>query len=135
MDQRAALTTDQVQALNPQNINSFDRPAALYDPATFVSAQSKSDILMTVFVASPIFLAFDRKIRKDWGDMLGMLLVAHGVDNTIFFSTILLVRMPRPLTYNPALTLEERAGVGKTNSFPSGHVLWKATSTFFIAKV
>jgi membrane-associated phospholipid phosphatase len=135
MDQRASLTAEQVSALNPLNINSFDRPAAYYDPATFKNAQSKSDILMTAFVASPLFLVLDKRIRRDWADMLGMLLAVHAVDNTIFFSTLLLVRSPRPLTYNPALPLEAKTGVGKTNSFPSGHVSWTAASTFFIAKV
>jgi membrane-associated phospholipid phosphatase len=135
MDQRASLTAEQVVALSPLNINSFDRPAAYYDPTGFASANSKSDILMTVFVASPLLLVFDKKIRGDWVDMLTMLGAAHGIDNTIFFSSILLVRSPRPLTYNPALSIEEKIGVGKTNSFPSGHVSWTATSTFFMAKV
>ncbi|HEV8514207.1 MAG TPA: phosphatase PAP2 family protein [Cyclobacteriaceae bacterium] len=135
MDKRASLTAEQAVLLNPLSINSFDRPAAYYDPATFQSAASKSDIMMTAFVASPLLLVFDKKIRRDWADMLGMLLVAHAADNTVFFSTILLVRRPRPLTYNPALSIEDKTGVGKTNSFPSGHVSWTATSTFFIAKV
>ncbi len=135
MDKRAALTEAEVLALDPQSVNSFDRPAVFYDPAGFASAESKSDILMTAFVVSPIFLALDKKIRRDWADMLGMLLVAHGVDNTIFFSTILLVRLPRPVVYNPAVPLESKIGVGKTNSFPSGHVSWAATSTFFMVKV
>jgi membrane-associated phospholipid phosphatase len=135
MDQRASLTAEQVVALDPMNINSFDRPAAYYDPSTFKSAQSKSDIMMTAFVVSPILLIFDKKIRRDWADMLGLLLVAHAADNTIFFSSILMVRRARPLTYNAGLPLEAKTGVGKTNSFPSGHVSWTATSTFFIAKV
>ena len=135
MDQHASLTAEQVVLLNPETINSFDRPAAYYDPAEFKSAGSKSDILMTAFVASPILLVFDKKIRRDWVDILTMLSVAHGVDNTIFFSSILLVRRPRPLAYNPALSIEDKTGVGKTNSFPSGHVSWTATSTFLIAKV
>lgn len=135
MDKRASLTAEQVEALNPQSINSLDRPAAFYDPATFKNAQSKSDILMTAFVASPIFLVFDKKIRWDWADMLGMLLAAHAVDNSVFFSTLLLVRRPRPLTYNSALTIDQKTGVGKSNAFPSGHVSWTATSTYFIAKV
>lgn len=135
MDKRASLTEEQVAALNPETINSFDRPAAYYDPATFKDAQSKSDIQMTAFVASPLLLVLDKKIRRDWADMLGMLLVAHAVDNTIFFSALLVVRRPRPLTYNPALSMDEKTGVGKSNAFPSGHVSWTATSTYFIAKV
>jgi len=109
MDQRASLTAEQAALLNPLNINSFDRPAAYYDPAGFVSANNKSDVLMTVFVASPLLLVFDKKIRRDWVDMLTMLGAAHGVDNTIFFSSILLVRRPRPLTYNPGLPIEVTA--------------------------
>lgn len=135
MDERASLTATEVLALNPETINSFDRPAAYYDPSRFTDFQSKSDIWMTAFVASPLLLVFDKKIRRDWGDMLGMLLVAHGVDNTIFFSTILAIRRPRPRTYNPNMSLDEKTGVGKTNSFFSGHVSWAATSTFFIVKV
>lgn len=135
MDERASLTATEVLALDPQSVNGFDRPAAFYDPAGFKSAQGSSDILMTVFVASPLLLVLDKRIRRDWADMLGMLLVANGADNTIFFSTLLFVRSPRPLTYNPAIPLAAKTGVGKTNSFPSGHVSWAATSTFFIAKV
>lgn len=135
MDKRASLTQEHVLTLNPETINSFDRPAAYYNPSGFTDAQSKSDLLMTTLVVSPLLLVFDKRIRRDWMDMLGMLLVAHAADNTIFFSTILTIRRPRPKTYNPALTVTEKSGVGKTNSFYSGHVSWTATSTFFIAKV
>jgi len=70
MDRRASLTAEQVAALNLATI-SFDRPAAYYDPAGFKSAQSKSDILMSTFVATPLLLVLDKKIRRDWADMLG----------------------------------------------------------------
>ena len=135
MDKAASLTSDQVLALNPETINAFDRPAAYYDPAGFSDAALKSDILMTAVVASPLLFAFDKKIRKDWADLLGMLLLAHAVDNTILFSAFLSVRRPRPVAYNPAAPMDEKTGVGKTNSFFSGHASWAMASTYFIVKV
>jgi len=135
MDKKAALTEEGVLALNPESINAFDRPAAFFDPAGFKSAESTSDILMTAVVASPLFLVFDKKIKRDWADVLGMLLLAQAADNTVLFAGFLSVRRPRPVAYNPALPLDAKTGVGKTNSFFSGHVSWAATSTFFIAKV
>jgi hypothetical protein len=61
MDKRASLTAEQVVALDPMNINSFDRPAAYYDPATFKSAQSKSDILMTALQSARSCLSLTKR--------------------------------------------------------------------------
>ena len=63
-----------------------------------------------------------------------MLLLAHAVNNAVYFATTFPVRRARPLSYNPKLTLAERSGDQKTNSFYSGHVSFSATSTFFMAK-
>ena len=135
MDKKASLTESQVLALDLQSINSFDRPAAYYDPAGFQSAQSKSDILMVAASVSPLLLVFDKKMKRDRADLLGMLLLAQAIDNSILFSGFLAVRRPRPLAYNPELSIDAKTEVGKTNSFFSGHVSWAAVSTFFIAKV
>ena len=131
----ATLTEEGVTALNPASINAFDRPAAYYDPAGFKSAADKSDIIMTLCIVSPAILMLDKKMKNDWADLLGILLMAHTVDNAIFFSSVLTVRRPRPIEYNAGLSTEIRAGTGKTNSFFSGHESWSATSCFFIAKV
>jgi len=135
LDKYASFTADDVKNLNPESINAFDRPIAYYNPAEFKSAQNTSDLFLNIAVASPALLLLDKKIRGDWKDFLSMFLMAHLVDNTIYFSSVLSVRRPRPLTFNPNVPLEEKIGEGKSNSFFSGHTSWSATSTFLLVKI
>src|SRR5258706_721633 len=100
LDKYASMTEGDVLRLNPETINSFDRPVAYYNPANFESAQKTSDVLLDVALVTPVFLLLDKKIRKDWKDILSLFLVAHAVDNVIYFSSGTSVRRPRPLTYN-----------------------------------
>ncbi|MEJ0056793.1 MAG: phosphatase PAP2 family protein [Bacteroidota bacterium] len=135
MDKLAAMTEADVKSLDPESINSFDRPVAFYNPAEFSSAQSTSDLFMNIFVASPAILLIDKRIRHDWKDFLGMFLVTHATGNIIYFASVGGVRRPRPLTFNPGIPLEEKIGENRSNSFFSGHTAWTAMSTFFMAKV
>ncbi len=135
MDKHAYLSAEGALALNPETLNSWDKPVAYYDPANFEKAQATSDVLLTVFVASPSLLLLDKKIRKDLDDFLCVFLSAHAADNVLYFSSVAAVRRPRPLTYNPEVPLSEKTGDNKTNSFFSGHVTWTATSSFLIAKM
>ncbi|MEJ0055347.1 MAG: hypothetical protein WDN75_06650 [Bacteroidota bacterium] len=63
---------------------------------------------MDIAIISPVFLMLDKKIRHDWRDIASLFLVAHAVDNSIYFATQFSVRRARPLTYNPAVPLEEK---------------------------
>ena len=135
LDKYASMTEEDVLKLNPETINSFDRPVAFYNSANFTSAQKTSDMLLDAALVTPVFLLLDKKIRKDWKDILSLFLVTHAVDNVIYFSSVTAVRRPRPLTYNPAVPLPEKTGDGKSNSFFSGHTSWSATSTFFLVKI
>jgi len=135
LDKYASMTEEDVLKLNPETINSFDRPVAYYNPANFESAQKTSYVLLDAALVSPVILLLDKKIRKNWIDILSLFLVTHAADNVIYFSTVTAVRRPRPLTYNPAVPLSEKIGEGKSNSFFSGHTSWSATSTFFLVKI
>lgn len=134
LDKHASFTAEDIARLDPQKINSFDRPIALLNPAGFSSAQKRSDILLNISIASPAILLLDKNIRKDWADFISILAMAHVVDNALYFGAVASVRKARPLTYNPALPLAEKIGEAKSNSFFSGHVSFSATSTFFAAK-
>jgi membrane-associated phospholipid phosphatase len=131
----ATLSESQVAGLNPYDINSFDRPIAFLDPAGFENAQKKSDLFLNVAIFSPALLVIDKKIRKDWLDLLTMYVVTHAVDNAIYFAANFSVRRARPFTYNPEVPMESKTGEGKSNSFFSGHTAFSAASTFFAAKV
>jgi membrane-associated phospholipid phosphatase len=135
LDQRAYLSPSDALKLDPYEINAFDRPAALQDPTNFSKDASMGDFFLNFSVASPALLALDKKIRKDWVDLLTLYLAAQAFDNMLYFGAILAVRRPRPMAYNPALDSVARSGVGMTKSFFSGHVSFGATGTFFAVKV
>ncbi len=135
LDKYASYTAEDIKKLNPNNINAFDRPVAFYDPAHFDRAQKTSDMFLNIAVASPVVLLLDKRIRRDWADFLTMFVLAHSVDNVIYFGSVRAFRRARPLTYNPGLSIEQKTGEAKSNSFFSGHVSFSATSTFFAAKL
>jgi membrane-associated phospholipid phosphatase len=135
VDKLASLDETSVAKLDPATINSFDRPVAYYNPQNFEQAQKTSDLLLPLFVASPVCLLLDKNIRGDWQDYVSIVFAAHGADNVMYFSSVLSVRRPRPLAFNPATPIQDKIGDNKTNSFFSGHVTWTATSTFLMAKV
>ncbi len=135
LDRVANMDKEAVLALNPNDLNSFDRPIAFYNPANFAQAQKNSDLFLNLSIASPLLLMADKNIRKDWLDLLSMYMMTHAVDNALYFGAAYSIRRPRPLTYNTALSIEERTGDAKSNSFFSGHVSFSTTATFFLAKV
>lgn len=131
----ASITEDYLKKLNPADVNNFDRPVIYNSIKKYSSASSVSDIMLNAAIISPALLALDKNIRKDWRDILSMYMLTHAINNTIFVGTVGLVRRARPLVYNTELSIEQRTGKGKTNSFYSGHVSNTAASTFFIVKV
>jgi membrane-associated phospholipid phosphatase len=135
LDENARLTPSEALRLNPNDINAFDRPAALRDPSGFKSAASAGDFFLTFSVVSPVLLALDKHARKDWVDLLTLYMASQAFDNMLYFGSILAVRRPRPLAYNPGLDSIARSGVGMSKSFFSGHVSFSATATFFAVKV
>lgn len=135
LDKVASYTTDDIRYLDPASINAFDRPSALQNPVGFAKAHERSNLFLNISVLSPMLLALDKKARKDWLQLLTLYLATHAVDNTLYFATAFPIRRARPLTYNTQLSDEERTGLGKSNSFFSGHVSFSSTSTFFLVKV
>ncbi|WP_343702118.1 phosphatase PAP2 family protein [Chitinophaga sp.] len=135
LDRTSAYKPEDLNGLNPDRINRFDRPVAFNNPALFKSAQKSSDLFLNISILSPVALMLDRRIRKDWLDLLSMYLVSHAVDNAIYFGAAFPIRRTRPYVYNPQVAEEEKVGIAKSNSFFSGHVSFAATSTFFLAKV
>lgn len=135
LDRVSTFSEADVMKLNSGSINGFDRPVVFYNPANFTRAESRSDFFLNLSIASPVLLALDRRVRKDWLDLVTLFLVSHAVDNTIYFAAAFPVRRARPLTYNPDIPMSFRTGEARSNSFFSGHVSFSATSTFFAVKV
>jgi len=135
LDKVASMDAAAVQRLDPYRLNFIDRPVAFLDPAGFDKAQKKSDLFLNVCLFTPVVLALDKKIRKDWLDLITLYLASHAVDNAIYFAVNYSIRRPRPLVYNPNVPLSEKTGEAKSNSFFSGHTSFSATATFFVAKI
>lgn len=131
----ASMTEADILKLNPDDVNGFDRSVIFHDPSKYADAQKSSDLFLNASIVAPVLLMLDKKIRKDWIDLLGMYLASHAVDNALYFTGAFSVRRPRPFLYNKDVPMEERVGDNKSNSFFSGHVGFAATSTFFLVKV
>lgn len=135
LTKHASLTEQQALALDPGDVNWFDRPVIFNDPSRYSRAMSHSDIFLNISVLSPALLAFDRNVRKDWFDLLGMYFMTHAVNQTLYFGLAYGFRRERPYTYNPDVELGQKVGKAKANSFYSGHAAVAAASTFFVVKV
>src|SRR6476646_2861035 len=129
---RSHSTVEQINALNPDNINGFDRWAY----KTFSQkAATTSDYFLYGAMPLPLFLLFDKSIRSDFGKIGLLYLEAMAVTGTLYSTAAISANRYRPYAYNPAAPMSLRQGGGAKNSFFAGHVALVGTSTFFIAKV
>jgi membrane-associated phospholipid phosphatase len=135
LEKVSSMTEADILKLNPNDVNGFDRPVIFNNPARYADAQSKSDLFLNISILTPSLLMLDKKIRKDWLDLLTLYLASHTVDNALYFAGAFSVRRPRPFLYNTEVPMNERVGDNKSNSFFSGHVGFATTSTFFLVKV
>lgn len=130
------FTEAELLLLGPEDVNRFDRPATLIDPAIAENGQFLSDWGANVGNALPLLLALDGKMRKDWMDLLLLYLESGFVNSALYsWGVGVYVDRPRPLIYNPREPLERKMGRHLRTSFYSGHVSTTATGTFFAAKV
>lgn len=121
-----------INALNYNDINSFDRPVwDNYD----TKAKDLSDKFFYGSMPLPIILMLDKEIRKDWYKVGLLYLQAMGATGTIYTGSAMIAGRFRPYAYNPAVDMAYRRRGGAHNSFPAGHPALVATSTFFVAKV
>lgn len=124
------LSEQQILALDPNEINFFDRAATRqYRPA---DAQL-SDLLLAVSIASPFGTLASRPVRKELAPILVMYFetatLAGGLTN---FSKGLFKRK-RPFVYNQNVPLTEKQTIKARHSFFSGHVSNSAAFSFLTA--
>jgi len=122
--------------LDRKDIWKFDRRATYQDAGNFESAQLMSDIGMNISLFLPALLALDDDIRKDWLDVLLIYLETQAIGaNLYLWAGPVNNNRIRPFVYNPDFDLEMKMGGGAQDSFYSGHTLWTASASFFMAKV
>jgi membrane-associated phospholipid phosphatase len=115
-----ALTPVEVDALDPADVNSFDRPAT---EQWSTGADLASDVLVMTLMASPVALAIAETGNKN-GLTLGVMyaetiLLNNGVVQLFKGVT----ERTRPLAYSddPEIPEEEKLETSTRRSFPSGH--------------
>lgn len=126
------LSLEEINQLDPSQVNSFDRPA-VYNNSE--NARMASDVLVFVSIAAPISLMADKKVRESWavtGVMgLEVLMLTTGITNSVKGLSL----RTRPYAYNPAVSDELKQEKDARYSFFSGHTSVSAAATFFAAKV
>ena len=123
---------EDLDALNPMDINGFDRRAI----NNFSSmAANASDVFLITALSYPAFLMFDKPIRQDFLKISLMTAEVIFINGAVTTVTKGLVKRPRPFAYNNDLSLEERNGRNVQLSFFSGHTSSVAALSFFTAKV
>ena len=128
----------ELQALNRGIINGIDSWALRQDVSNFGSFANYSDYTVAVSVALPILLMFDKRISRDWSDVLLMYMETMSITPNIYEWSPLgptFQNRIRPAAYYDQLTYDQRKTGNNRNSFYSGHVATVAASTFFMVKV
>jgi membrane-associated phospholipid phosphatase len=129
---RDTTPRSEILALNPNNVNSFDRPVTKNYSE---KAKNASDKFFYGSMPLPLLMLIDKKIRKD-GLRVGLLyLEAMGTTGVFYTTAAMLASRYRPYAYNNSLDIGTRQRGGAKNSFYAGHVALVGTSTFFISKV
>jgi membrane-associated phospholipid phosphatase len=134
-DELTFINTDQQKNL----INSLDRWALDQNTSNrdlFIKISDYGEIAIFLL---PSLLIIDKKIRKDWFDILLMYVEGHAITFTFYNYSPLgptFINRCRPFVYYSEFTADERMNNNNSrNSFFSGHTGSCAYSMFFMAKV
>jgi membrane-associated phospholipid phosphatase len=124
------LTDEQIYALNPEDVNKFDRTAIGVRRET-----QAGDALVNASIFLPLTFLIYADTRRDLG-MLGVmavevLMLNHGLN----WMAKGLTRRTRPFVYEPESPHHDKTKVNARLSFYSGHTSTAASMTFFTAKV
>jgi membrane-associated phospholipid phosphatase len=131
-DDIVPFTLDEINALNRDDVNKFDRSATYnWSPA----AGNASDILAVALILSPALLAFSDEVRNDFTPVLTMyfqtLILAEALPLTLKGIT----QRTRPFAYNEDAPLEEKQSPNAKRSFFSGHTSIAFAMAVFLSTV
>jgi membrane-associated phospholipid phosphatase len=124
------LTAEEIAALDPADINAFDRPAtSRWSP----TASDWSDGLLVATVGAPLALlasSVPTTIAVMYGETI---LLGNGIGQFLKAAT----HRTRPYAYNddPAVPFEEKQSLNARRSFPSGHAANAFGAAVFLSTV
>jgi len=132
------LDSNEINSLNRGIITSIDNVALNQNSAQYTQYSQISDYFQIPVFLLPGLLIIDKKIRKDWGDLLYMYVEGHVITFTFYNYSPLgptFNNKYRPLTYYEELPMADRISGNNRNSFYSGHTASVTYTTFFMTKV
>jgi len=136
---KADITPAEICALNPGVIDQLDQWALHQSTNDYLMYGKISDYSqIPMYTVVPALLSFNKKIRKDWLDVLFIYCEGHVITFTLYnyswFGPTFQNRY-RPITYYTNLPLTDRTTGNNRNSAYSGHTASVAYTSFFMAKV
>ena len=124
------LTLENINSLNPQDVNKFDRNAI----GTFES-DTPGDILLYGSFAFPLTFLTYEKTLEDFGTVAVMYGEAVLLNASLNALVKAITLRDRPFVYDMNSVLEPKLDVDARYSFYSGHTSMTAVNTFYTAKV
>lgn len=126
------LTPADLEVLNKNDINSFDRIATkYYSPA----AHNASDVFWYGSHAFSLLFLTNKRTRQDFSKIAGMYGEVFLLNSGLTVLTKTTFRRTRPFVYNPEAPLDKKFTKTARSSFVSGHTSMTAANSFFAAKV
>ena len=126
------LTTAEVDNLDRESINRFDRSATYRYSET---AENASDVLFGIAVATPFLLLTDRTMRTDWRTVTLMYLeTCSFIGASTMFAKGSVERF-RPFVYNSDVPINKKLTSDARKSFFSGHTTVAFASAVFLSTV
>lgn len=126
------FTLEEVNNLNRNDVNSFDRGAIDNNSS---SARTASDYLLFGSFIFPAYFLTNHHTRQDISPLLVMGLEVLVINNSLTINAKYLFNRTRPSAYNTSFSDSERTGTDSRISFFSGHTSQVAGFSVFAAKV
>ncbi len=131
-DKTKPFTEEQLNCLDKNTINSFDRVATKFWSPSVASA---SDYMLIGISLLPAMFLSEHNTRKDMKSLLIMTAEAFALNYGTTYIVKSTVNRARPYTYCTDLPIEIRTDKESRQSFYSGHTSQTAAATFLFAKV
>jgi membrane-associated phospholipid phosphatase len=124
------LTTEEINLINPADVNGFDRGAI--GP---YKEDQVGDVLLYTSFALPATFLLNERMNKDFFDLALMYGEAFLINASITGIVKGIVARTRPYTYDENTPIEKKSDVNARISFYSGHTSFTALTCFFTARV
>lgn len=131
-NEKAPFTQEEINQLDPKNVNRFDRVAIYTDNE---ESKELSDVLLYSGLALPLFFFTNHHTGKDFGPLGIMALEVFTITSGLTMNAKFIFNRTRPLVYSDEFSLDAKTASNARLSFFSGHTAQTAAFSVFMAKV